>query len=79
MYPVPEQLDVLGQQLLQVRLDAVLDQPGVHAELVAGVVLDFLDGDPQLLAGLVLHHPDRQRPPDSSISQHGGLIQFNGL
>ena len=34
-----EGLDVLGQQLLQVRLDAVLLQAGVDAELVAGVVM----------------------------------------
>ena len=58
----PSQLDVLSQQDLQVRLDAVLHQTRVDPEFVAGVVLDILKGDPQLLACLVLHHPDRQRP-----------------
>ena len=37
---VAEQLDVLGEQRLQVRLDAVLHQAGVDAQVVAGVVLD---------------------------------------
>ncbi len=70
---------MLGQQRLQVRLDAVLHQSRVHAELVAGVVLDVLDGDAQLLARLVLDHPHRRRSPASSVSQHGGDIQFSGL
>jgi hypothetical protein len=35
---------VLGEQFLQVRLDAVLDQPRVGAEIVTAVVLDALDG-----------------------------------
>ncbi|COV51630.1 Uncharacterised protein [Mycobacterium tuberculosis] len=55
--PFAQQLDVLGEQRLQVGLDAVLDQPGVHAQLVATVVLDSFDSDAQLLAGLVLDHP----------------------
>ena len=38
-----EGVDLLGQQLLQVRLDAVLDQAGVDAELVRGVVQHLLD------------------------------------
>ena len=78
--PDAEQLDVLGEQRLQMGLDAVLDQPGVDAQLVAGVVLDVLDGDAELLARLVLHHPHRRvarRVPRPS--QQGGLIQFNGL
>ena len=74
-----QQLDVLGQQRLQVGFDAVLDQARVDAQLVAGVVLDLLDGDAQLLAGLVLHHPHRRGRRASSVSQHGGLIQFSGL
>ena len=41
-----EKFDVLGQQFLQMRLDAILDQSGVDAEFMAGVVLDLLDGDP---------------------------------
>ena len=58
---VAEQLDMFGQQFLQVRFDAVLHQAGVDAEFVAGVVLDRLQGDAQLLACLVLHHPHRMR------------------
>ena len=54
-----QQLDVFGQQRLQVGLDAVLDQPRVNAEVVARVVLDVFHGDAQLLAGLVLDHPHR--------------------
>jgi hypothetical protein len=51
--------DVLGEQLLQVRLDAVLDQPGVDAELVGAVVVHLVDLDPQPVLGLrVLHDPD---------------------
>ena len=51
--PSPSGLDLLGEQLLQVRLDAVLDQAGVDAELVRGVVEHLLDRDDQLLARLV--------------------------
>ena len=75
-----QQFDVFGEQLLQMRLDAVLHQPGVDPELVAGIVLDVLDGDAQLLARLVLRPPTRAPAPSaSSVTQHGGLIQFNGL
>lgn len=76
--PLAEQLDVLGEQRLQVRFDAVLDQPRVHAEIVAGVVFDLLDGDAQLFARLVFDNPHRGSPA-CSLSQHGGLIQFSGL
>lgn len=70
---------MFGQQRLQVGLDAVLHQPGVDTQLVAGIVLDVLDGDAELFTGLVLHHPHRRGTPASSTNQHGGLIQFSGL
>ena len=41
---------VLGEQLLEVLLDAVLLQARVDAEVVAGVVQDLLDQDPQGVA-----------------------------
>ena len=48
---------VLGEQLLEVLLDAVLLQAGVHAEVVAGVVQHLLDQDPQAVTGLGGHGP----------------------
>ena len=64
-----------GEQLLQVRLDAVLHQTGVDAELVAGVVQDLVEGDTSYSSALLrtVHTPGR------SSSQHGGLIQLSGL
>jgi AcrR family transcriptional regulator len=50
---VAEQVELLGQQFLQVRLDAVLDQPRVDAEIHRGVGQGLADGDGQRLAGLV--------------------------
>src|SRR5699024_7688212 len=47
--PVPEGLDVLGEQLLQVRLDAVLDQAGVDTQVVGGVVVDLVQAHPQVV------------------------------
>ena len=54
-----QQLDVFGQQRLQVGLDAVLDQPRVNAEVMVRVVFDVFHRDAQLLAGVVLDHPHR--------------------
>ena len=45
--PVGQRGGVLGEQLLEVLLDAVLLQPGVDAEVVGGVVVDLLDQDAQ--------------------------------
>ena len=53
-----EGLDLLGEQHLQVRLHAVLDQARVDAELVRRVVQQLLDADEQLLAGLVGDRPE---------------------
>ena len=41
--PGAEELDLRGEQRLQVRLDAVLDQAGVDPEVVRGVVVHLLD------------------------------------
>ena len=55
---VAERRDVLGEEPLQVRLDAVLDQPRVDAELVRAVVVHLVDPHPQPVLGLgVLHDP----------------------
>ncbi len=71
---------MFGEQLLQVRFDTVLDEPGIDSEFVTGVVLDLLDGDPQFLTGLVGHDPQASASStESSTSQQGGLIQFRGL
>ena len=64
-----------GQQLLEVGLDAVLDQSGVGAELVARVRQHLLDGDGERLAlGLTTTHE-----PSASVNEHGGVIQLSGL
>jgi hypothetical protein len=55
--PVAEHPRLVGQQRLQVGLDAILDQPRIDPELVAGVVVDCGDRDDQLLAALVGHRP----------------------
>ena len=82
---------MLGQQGLQVRLDAVLLQPGVDAELVGGVVEDLPDRDLQRVPVAAAHLPERgqrlggpgvldlpaERP--FSVNLQGGLIQFSGL
>ena len=54
---VAEQVQLLGEQLLQVRLDAVLDQAGVDAEVDGRVGERLLDRDRQRLAGLVGDRP----------------------
>src|SRR6266542_3360193 len=54
---VAEDLAALGQQLLEVALDAVLDQPRVQPQLVGGVVQDLLQGDGHGLAGAVADQP----------------------
>jgi hypothetical protein len=55
--PLGQGRRVLGEQLLEVLLDAVLLQPRVDAELVGGVVLDVLQQDPQRVAVLAGHGP----------------------
>ena len=78
---------MLGEQLLQVGLDAVLDQAGVDAELVGRVVQHGVQVGDQAVVGLgVLHRPDLRDaggPGSASgsviLSEHGGLIQLSGL
>ena len=53
-----EHLAAVGEQLLQLLLDAVLHQSGVAPELVRDVGQHLLDGDDELLAALVRHRPD---------------------
>jgi hypothetical protein len=50
-------VELLGEQLLQVRLDAVLDQAGIDAEVNRGVGQGLLDEDRQRLPGLVGDRP----------------------
>ncbi len=61
------------------RLDAVLDQPGVHAQLVARVVLDVFDVIRSCSPALFSTTHTGTSPAASSVSQQGGLIQFSGL
>ena len=52
-----EQVELDGEQFLQVRLDAVLDQAGVDAELDRGVADHLGEGDGERLAALVGDRP----------------------
>ena len=74
LQPVAERVDVLGEQLLQVGLDAVLDQPGVDPEVVVGVVEDLVQAYPEPVLGLgVLDDPHLVTPSAaSSASAHLG-------
>ena len=67
------------EQPLELGLHAVLLQARVDAELVGVVVLDRLDGDDQLLAGLVRDRPGARPVGQLLLREHGGLIQFSGL
>jgi hypothetical protein len=57
-----EQVELLGEQFLQVRLDAVLDKARIDAEVDRGVGQRLLDGDGQGLAALVGHRPLARLP-----------------
>jgi len=58
-----ERRDVLGEQPLEVGLDAVLHEAGVHTQLVRGVVVHLVEAHAQPVLGLrVLHHPHRADP-----------------
>src|SRR5215469_14990417 len=56
-----EQMNLRGEQLLQMGLDTVFDQARVDPEFVAGVVQHLLDRDAQLLAALASHEPGAGR------------------
>ena len=58
-----EDVHLRGQQGLQVRLDAVLDQPGVDPELVRGVVVHLVERDDEPLARLVASRSRCRRRP----------------
>ena len=74
--PRLDALAVGGEQLLQVRLDAVLLQARVDAELVADVGQHLVDRDDEPLALGVGDRPLARRPrPGGS----GAFIQFSGL
>ena len=71
---------VVGEQLLQVLLDAVLLQAGVDAEFVRGVVQHLLDQDAQRVVVLaVTIHSGTPSSVIALASVHGGDIQFSGL
>ena len=77
---------MLGEQLLEVLLDAVLLQAGVDAELVGGVVTTLLEirirrvsSGPLPVARLVTVHSTWPSSVVPSRSVHGGDIQFSGL
>ena len=64
-----QQLDLLGEQALQVGLDAVLLQPGIDAELVLRVVQDLVDRDHQQVGGLGVGDP-----PELDDARRGALV-----
>ena len=73
---------MLGEQLLEVLLDAVLLQAGVDAELVGGVVQDLLEEDPQGVVGpcsVTVHSTGAVARWCPRATVHGGDIQFSGL
>ena len=79
---VDERRGVLGQQRLEVLLDAVLLQAGVDAEVVAGVADDLLDGGSRSVSsalGEVTVHSTWPSSVVPSRSVAGGDIQFSGL
>ncbi|MGX1485694.1 hypothetical protein RKD45_004770 [Streptomyces griseus] len=53
-----DRLDAVGEQLLEVSLHPVLDEPRVDTQLVGRVMEDLLHRDDQFLARLVHHGPD---------------------
>ncbi len=71
---------MLGEELLQVLLDAVLLQSRIDAEVVAGVVQHLGDQDPQAVTGLGLDHPlDLAVGVGPLADRARRLIQFSGL
>ena len=74
-----ECLDAVGEEFLEVCFHAVLDQAGVHAELVRGVVEDLLHRDDEFLARFVDDGPDALVVSGPSFSVQGGDIQLRGL
>ena len=65
--PVADDVDLLGEQPLQVGLDAVLHQPGIDAEFVGRVVQDLVDAHQERVAGLGVRHPPQL---DDAVVRH---------
>ena len=64
-----QDLDLLGQELLEVGLDAVLGEPGVHAQLVADVGDGLEKADDEAVVGL-----GGADLPDLAHAVGGGLL-----
>ena len=64
-----QDLDLLGQELLEVGLDAVLGEPGVHAQLVADVGDGLEEADDEAVVGL-----GGADLPDLAHAVGGGLL-----
>ena len=64
-----QDLDLLGQELLEVGLDAVLGEPGVHTQLVADVGDSLEEADDEAVVGLGGTHL-----PDLAHAVGGGLL-----
>src|SRR5674476_839633 len=61
--PRSQQRDLLGEEGLEVRLDAVLDEARIGSELMGGVVQHLVDLDDEPVVALrVLHHPALTHP-----------------
>src|SRR5690625_6573568 len=57
--PIAQQVNLFGQESLQIGLDPVLDKPGIHAQFVTGIVFDLVDADNQMIVGFLrLHGPN---------------------
>ncbi len=83
-----EHLDLLGEQLLQIGLDTVLDQSRIDAELMSGVVQDLMQRDHEHIVGLRVPHCPELRHTAGHLMliglgdarrEQGGLIQLRGL
>ncbi len=74
-----ERLDPVGEQFLEVRFHAVLDQAGVHAQFVRGVVEDLLHRDDELLARLVDDRPHAGLVAGALLQRAGRRHPVQGL
>ena len=79
--PLGQRGEVLGEQLLEVLLDAVLLQAGVDPEVVHGVVVDDLEQDPQRVVVLAGDGPLDHAVVVGALDHllQGSDIQFSGL
>src|SRR5690606_18802143 len=70
-----QQFDLVGEQLLQVRLDAVLDETRVDAELVRAVVQNLEERDDQAVGGLLVS----DLPLLDDTGGAGVILELEGL